>query len=179
MPEAPGGGHKTQLCEPDETAPLVEPVELLRRPPPDPRPEEPPPDPNAAVARPLPVAPVPVALVAAEFAPPAGWPAVATPLALVERLVVEPLAVVGLAGVDEPALPIAGSTTALPLRGELLLPPEIDGAVCAAAEAIAASDARSMRAGSRIMRRQREPQPRVPNADFPNAAPLLRSPCIK
>src|SRR5436190_318977 len=140
MPLAPGGGHKTQLFEPDETAPVAEPVEPLPRPPPDPRPEEPPPpDPDAAAAGPP---PVPVALVAVEFAPPAGWPADgAPPLALVE-----PLVVVGLAGVDEPALPIAGSTTALPLRWELLPPPpEIDGAVCAAAGAVAASDARSMR----------------------------------
>src|SRR5438874_7074678 len=64
MPLAPGGGHKTQLFEPDETAPVAEPVELLPRPPPGPLPEEPPPDPDAAAARPPLADPVPLAFVA-------------------------------------------------------------------------------------------------------------------
>src|SRR5437763_9730477 len=116
MPEAPGGGHSTQLVVPDDTAPADEPVELPPRPVPEDRPEPPPPrdtapppDPDAALPR---VAPEPVAVVT-ELAP------VAVPAEEFE-LLLAPLADAVAAPVGEtvfaavPPEPGDGSTTALP-----------------------------------------------------------------
>lgn len=108
MPEAPDGGHNTQLVAPNETAPPVEPVAL---PPPRavPLADDAPPPPEAAPppppVLPAPLAVVPLAFVVVPFevvvvlAP----DAVAAVVAVVVAVVVPGL-LVGLAVVLVPAL---------------------------------------------------------------------------
>ena len=120
IPDAPGGGHRTQLFAPDETAPVVDPVELAPRLPVADRPDAPDPDP----------APPPTAepaVVVVEFAElvPVAVDVVLEPVPPDVVLFVLPLVVAGVvlvvfAGVVELAAPMAGSTTALPFAGDPL-----------------------------------------------------------
>jgi hypothetical protein len=113
MPLAPGGGHSTQLLEPEETAPAEVPVDVPPRLPPEDRPEDPPPEPD----EPPPPADPPVELVVefdefALFAVPT-----ADGLVLVALdAVAAPVAVVPVDGLV-PELRV-GSTTALPRASE-------------------------------------------------------------
>lgn len=133
MPEAPGGGHSTQLLEPDETAPAEVPVEVPPRPLAPDRPEDPPPKPDE---RPLTPAEPPVEFAAEfdEFAPFVVPAAGVAPLFVTLDVVATPVGV-ALADGAAPEL-VVGSTTALPRAGtppgwEAL--PAGDCAVCAAA----------------------------------------------
>ena len=147
MPEAPGGGHRTQLVEPNETAPPDDAVGLptLAL---DERPEEPP---DVGAAPPLVVAPV---LVPVEL--------VVVPVVPVVDVAV-PVLVVVVAGVEGLEPDRAGSTTAFRLGEELLAGlPAVDCAVCAPAGGTVAADNAIASAAGRIMLLQRGRRPRVP-----------------
>ena len=177
MPEAPGGGHRTQLVEPDETAPPDDEVGLPA-PVLDDRPEEPP---DGDLAAPLVVAPVlvPIAFV---VVPAALVVDVVVPVLVVVAEVVL-LAVVVVAGVAGLEPDRAGSTTALRLGEEVLAGlPAVDWAVCAVAGRTLAADNASASAAARIMIVQRGRRPRVPpvacRSDTALVAALLGSPRV-
>lgn len=142
-PEAPGGGHSTQLVEPNDTPPAELPPEFREEAPPRPpepdRPEPPPP-PEPETAPPV---PEPAAVELDEFAvfplPPADAALLLAPFEVVAGAV-------GVVLIDWVALvPVAGSTTALPLAGNpprseaLPTSPAVERAVCAEAGNAAAS----------------------------------------